>query len=161
MVIAKMSGCKENSLGRLIYFTAQELSNFAEKVLKPYDLTLEQFHLLKNMPEDTGLTQRQICEVANKKPANMTRILDRLESKGLMVRRDNPEDRRAALVFLTKKGCELVEKVHGGFELYSNRFVQGISGQEQETAKNVLRKMSDNLQEMTDGLSKQQGDKSV
>ena len=151
-----MADCKDdNSLGRLIYFTAQELSNFAEKVLKPYDLTLEQFHLLKNMPEDMGLTQRQLGDIANKKPANMTRILDRLEAKGLVVRRDNPEDRRAALVSLTDKGLELVAKVHGGFELFSNRFVAGISEQEQETVKNVLKKMSENLREMTNELPKQ------
>jgi len=149
-----MSDCKENSLGRLIYFTAQELSNFAEKVLRPYDLTLEQFHLLKEMPEDLGLSQRQICEIANKKPANMTRILDRLESKGLMVRRANPEDRRASLVYLTEKGLELLATVHGGFDFFSKRIVQGISEKEQEMARSVLKKMSENLLEMTDELSK-------
>jgi len=149
-----MTDCKdENSLGRLIYFTAQEMSNFAERVLKPYDLTLEQFHLLKNMPEDQGLTQRELGEVANKKPANMTRILDRLELKELMVRRENPGDRRAALVFLTEKGQNLVAQVHGGFERFSARLVQSISEEEQEVAMNVLHRMSQNLQEMTDELS--------
>lgn len=150
-----MTDCKEeNSLGRLIYFTAQEMSNFAEKVLKPYDLTLEQLHLLKNMPEGQGLTQRELGGLANKKPANMTRILDRLESKGLMVRRDNPEDRRAALVYLTEKGRELTAKVQGGFEVYSSRFVRGITAEEQETTRKVMQKISQNLQEMTDDPAK-------
>ena len=150
-----MTCCKEdNSLGRLIYFTAQEMSNFAEKGLKPYDLTLEQFHLLKNMPLGEGLTQRELGEGANKKPANMTRILDRLEKKGLMVRRENPEDRRAALVFLTEKGHGLAAQVYDGFETFSNRLVKGISAEEQEVAIKVLQRMSQNLQEMTDDLSK-------
>jgi DNA-binding MarR family transcriptional regulator len=149
-----MAECKDNSLGRLIYFTAQELSNFAEKVLKPYDLTLEQFHLLKSVPVGSGLTQRQVGEIVNKKPANLTRILDRLESKELMVRRSNPDDRRATLVFLTDKGRMLVEKVHGGFEKFSNQIVRDISGQDQETARKVLEIMNTNLQEMTDALHK-------
>ena len=149
-----MAECKDNSLGRLIYFTAQELSNFAEKVLKPYDLTLEQFHLLKSMPVDSGLTQRQVGEIVNKKPANLTRILDRLESKELMVRRSNPDDRRATLVFLTDKGRMLVEKVHGGFENFSNQIVRDISAQDQETTRKVLEIMHNNLQEMTDALRK-------
>ena len=149
-----MAECKDNSLGRLIYFTAQELSNFAEKVLKPYDLTLEQFHLLKSMPVDSGLTQRQVGEIVNKKPANLTRILDRLESKELMVRRANPDDRRATLVFLTDKGRMLVEKVHGGFENFSNQIVRAISEQDQETTRKVLKIMNTNLQEMTDALHK-------
>ena len=149
-----MTECKDNSLGRLIYFTAQELSNFAEKVLKPYDLTLEQFHLLKSMPVDSGLTQRQVGEIVNKKPANLTRILDRLESKALVVRRSNPDDRRATLVFLTDKGRVLVEKVHGGFEKFSNQIVRHISEHDQETTRKVLRIMNTNLQEMTDALHK-------
>jgi DNA-binding MarR family transcriptional regulator len=149
-----MAECKDNSLGRLIYFTAQELSNFAEKVLKPYDLTLEQFHLLKSLPADSGLTQRQVGEIVNKKPANLTRILDRLESKELMVRRSNPGDRRATLVFLTDKGRMLVEKVHGGFEDFSNQIVRDISRQDQETTREVLKIMNTNLQEMTNALHK-------
>ena len=150
-----MSECNENSHGRLIYFAAQEMSNFAEKVLKPYDLTLEQFHLLKNMPPDgQGLTQRELGEVANKKPANMTRILDRLGKKGLIVRRDNPDDRRVALVYLTEKGLTLVKKVHGGFEEFSKRLVMCASEKEQETTKKVLQQISKNLLEMTDELSK-------
>jgi DNA-binding MarR family transcriptional regulator len=149
-----MAECKDNSLGRLIYFTAQELSNFAEKVLKPYDLTLEQFHLLKSLPVDSGLTQRQVGEIVNKKPANLTRILDRLESKELMVRRSNPGDRRATLVFLTDKGRMLVEKVHGGFEDFSNQIVRDISRQDQETTREVLKIMNTNLQEMTNALHK-------
>ena len=149
-----MSECNENTIGRLIYFTAQEMSNFAEKVLKPYDLTLEQFHLLKNMVEDKGLTQRELGEIANKKPANMTRILDRLEKKGLMVRRHNPEDRRVAMVYLTGKGHELMAKVRGGFEDFSKRLILKTSEKDQETTRKVLQQISQNLQEMTDELSK-------
>ena len=55
-------------LGRLIYLTAQEIKNFAEKLLKPYDLTLEQFHLLKHMSPDSGMSQRQLGDLVNKTP---------------------------------------------------------------------------------------------
>ena len=106
------------------------------------------------MPVDSGLTQRQVGEIVNKKPANLTRILDRLESKELMVRRSNPDDRRATLVFLTDKGRMLVEKVHGGFENFSNQIVRDISAQDQETTRKVLEIMHNNLQEMTDALRK-------
>ena len=51
---------KKESLGRIIYLTAREIKNFAEKILFPYDLTLEQFHLLKNMSHTHGMTQRNL-----------------------------------------------------------------------------------------------------
>ena len=53
-----MRTCNEESLGRLIYHTAQDLRKMAEKILYPYDLTVEQMHLLKNMSVDAGITQK-------------------------------------------------------------------------------------------------------
>lgn len=147
-----MGCCKEESLGRVIYFVAQDMRNFAEKILKPFDLTLEQFHLMKNMPIGEGLNQRQICEIASKTPANMTRILDRLESKGLVVRRENPEDRRAALVFFTDRGQKLLAEVMGVFESFSSEFTQGISVEERQAVRAVLDRISANIKKMSEEL---------
>ena len=146
---------KEDPLCRLIYFTAQEMTNFAEKALKPYDLTLEQLHLLRNMVGDTEMTQRQIGDLANKSPANLTRILDRLAAKNLVARKDNPEDRRSSLVFLTSKGKAILAEVTGILEAFSTNLLHDISGEEQQLIRNAFAKMSLNLQEMTIKLQQQ------
>jgi len=150
-----MKCCSEESLGRQIYITSQELRNYAERVLSPFDLTLEQFHLLKNLSPDAGLTQRELCETAGKTPANLSRMLDRMESKLLVVRRGNPADRRASLVFLTNKGQDLIEEVLGGFELLSAQLTAGISAEEQEIVRKTLAKMDDNIRKMSTGSAKQ------
>ena len=136
-------------LGRLIYLTAQEIKNFAEKLLKPYDLTLEQFHLLKHMSPDSGMSQRQLGDLVNKTPANITRILDRLEQKNLVIRRSNPEDRRGTHVFLTPQGSRLIEEVFAIFESFSSQLTQGTTEKEQLIAKNVLNKIGRNIKSMT------------
>ncbi len=136
-------------LGRLIYLTAQEIKNFAEKLLKPYDLTLEQFHLLKHMSPDSGMSQRQLGDLVNKTPANITRILDRLEQKNLVIRRSNPKDRRGTHVFLTTQGSRLIEEVFAIFESFSSQLTQGTSEKEQLIAKNVLNKIGRNIKSMT------------
>ncbi|MBU0731170.1 MAG: MarR family transcriptional regulator [Proteobacteria bacterium] len=150
-----MTCCKEDSLARQIYITSQEMRNFAEKVLKPYDLTLEQLHLLKNMPAESGLSQREICDAANKNPANMTRILDRLEAKELVIRRDNPDDRRASLVFITKQGSSLVSEVHTVFDSFSTRLLNGISDKDQTQVIRSLEKISKNLNAMSADIENQ------
>lgn len=147
-----MTECREKSLGRLIYYTARDLTNFAEKLLRPYGLTLEQFHLLKNMDPAVGISQRQLGEVANKTPANMTRMLDRLVGKSLVVRRDDPDDRRASMVSLTEKGKVLVEQVFGEFNSYSEGMVRGISEAEQQIAIDVLTRMAGNVLVMSEKL---------
>ena len=149
-----MKRCNEESLGRQIYITSQEMRNFAERVLKPYDLTLEQFHLLKNMSLDAGMTQRQICNLTSKTPANMSRMLDRMESKSLVARRENPADRRASQVFLTTKGESLVGEVLEEFEAFSSKLTKGITEREQQIVRKALAKIARNTQKMSEALDK-------
>ena len=151
-----MPPCDEEALGRLIYLTAQDMRNFAEKILSPFDLTIEQFHLLKNLSCDTGMTQREIGEIASKTPANMTRILDRLESKSLVQRESDPNDRRAVQVFLTETGKKMTEKVFGVFESFSEDLVNGISKTNQDVVKKSLKKIAQNLEIMQTRLQKTQ-----
>ncbi len=143
------------SLCRLVYFTSQAVQNAAERALKPHDLTPEQFHLLKDMSIDTGLTQREIGDLVNKTPANMTRILDRLEGKGLVVRRSSAEDRRISLVFLTPRGVEMVGEIGGWFEAFGERLTTGISPEDQAVAMGVLGRILHNIEaEDTIGMEK-------
>ena len=137
------------SLGRLIYLTAQEIKNFAEKLLKPYDVTLEQFHLLKHMSPDSGMSQRELGELVNKTPANITRILDRLELKNLIARRNSPADRRASQVFLTDQGQDMVQEVFAIFESFSNQLTQGTSEKKQQKTREVLIRIGHNIKTMS------------
>ena len=109
--------------------------------------------LLKNMPEDNALSQNQLCEIVEKSAANVTRILDRLERKGFVVRKQNPADRRSTLLFLTDQGKEMVEKVHNLFESFSEHLTNGISAQEQDLFVQLLSKIRDNLDTLTNSSS--------
>ena len=150
-----MRTCTEESLGRLIYHTAQDIRNMAEKILYPYDLTVEQMHLLKNMSLETGITQKALGGMVNKTPANLTRILDRLEAKALIQRQPDPGDRRVYLVFLTEKGVALVKDVHETFQTFSARMVHSISDEMQHTARACLKAMNANIAQMMLDLKKE------
>jgi DNA-binding MarR family transcriptional regulator len=144
-----MTLCKNEPLGRLIYYTAQDIRNMAEKILQPFDLTVEQMHLLKYMSVDTGLTQKGLGAMVNKSPANLTRILDRLEMKALIIRQPDPGDRRVYLVFLTDKGIALMQQVHETFQSFSSAMLQGISDEMQQIVKACLESMRVNIERMT------------
>jgi len=139
-------------LGRMIYFMAQDIRNLAEKVLAPYELTLEQFQILKILMQDAGLTQRRLCLGTNKNPANMTRILDRLEIKSLICRQADPNDRRAYLVFLTDQGRALLVEALVVFESFSARLHRGITGSMQQMTRRVLEIMTANIEAMSGEL---------
>lgn len=149
-----MRTCTEDSLGRLIYHTAQDIRKIAEKILYPYDLTVEQMHLLKNMSVDKGITQKALGGMVNKTPANLTRILDRLETKALILRRPDVSDRRFYLVLLTDKGMSLVKDVYETFQSFSDKLLHGMSDEMQQLVRACLEIMGQNIDQMTLELKK-------
>lgn len=144
-----MKSCDEESVGRLLYLTSQAMTLHAEKVLRPYGLTVEQFILLKNISETDTLSQNQLCEIVEKSAANVTRILDRLEKKDFVKRKQNPADRRSSILLLTHRGKEMVEEVHSSFESFSDYLTQGISTQDQNLLMQLLYKIRSNLDRIT------------
>jgi DNA-binding MarR family transcriptional regulator len=149
-----MRACTEDSLGRHIYHTAQDIRKMAEKILYPYDVTVEQMHLLKNISVDVGITQKALGGIVDKTPANLTRILDRLEAKALILKRTDSSDRRVYLVFLTDKGMSLVEDVHETFQSFSERILRGINEEMQQMVRSCLEIMGQNIEQMTLELKK-------
>lgn len=153
-----MKCCEEKEpLGRLIYCTGQDMQNFGKKALKPYELTLEQLHLLKNLSTDTGMSQRELGGRVRKTPANMTRILDRLELKSLAIRREDPNDRRASLVFLTEKGKALQGEVINEFQSFDPQLFKGITEETKQTLRNAFEQIKTNIEQMLQDLDKKGG----
>ena len=149
-----MNTCQGDPLGRLIYMTTMSLKKYLENRLKPYDLTAEQFHVLKSLMEDSGIAQNKLCEAVEKSPANITRILDRLEKKDYLVRRDHPEDRRSTLVYLTAAGGELMAEVRRELADIEAKITAGLSPEQILEMKQGLRLVCRNIEEITGGLER-------
>lgn len=145
-----MSSSQHHSLGRHIYMTSQVLKNRLERVLSPFDLTGAQFYLLKNTDTNIGHSQNELCRLIDKSPANLTRILDRLEKKELIIRKDNPEDRRSSLVFQTEQGKDLVNQVSTLFQKLSDSVEEGISSEDRIIFQKVLNQIDLNLKKMSE-----------
>ncbi len=150
-----MGSCGNETIGRLIYKTSQGLRNYAEKLLSPYGLTVEQFHILKQTSRKVGLSQNTLCQLLEKKPANITRILDRLEKKNWVKRQPNPSDRRSSLVFLTVEGEQMIDEVSNVFESYSGWFVEGIGEEEERRFRSTLEKINNNISKLMDEVSRE------
>ncbi|MBW1636263.1 MAG: MarR family transcriptional regulator [Deltaproteobacteria bacterium] len=140
-----MNSCEEESIGRQIYICGQAMRKYADQKLKKHDLTVEQLHILKQLSPADGRTQSQLCELVGKSPANMTRILDRLEKKRRIGRRNNPDDRRSTLVLLTGEGEALLAEVELLFGGLTPEVVAGVTPEERRTALKVLKKILHNV----------------
>jgi DNA-binding MarR family transcriptional regulator len=71
------------------------------------DLTLPRMELLDQLGQQDGRSLAALARAMQLTAANLTGLVDRAEREGLVERRDDPSDRRAARVHLTRRGRRL------------------------------------------------------
>lgn len=79
--------------------------------LAPFDLTMAQFLALDAMDRAPGVVAAQVAEIAALDAATLSVLLHRLVADELLRRAANPADRRAKLLYLTRKGAALLRRV--------------------------------------------------
>jgi DNA-binding MarR family transcriptional regulator len=91
--------------------TADALMQRIAAVLKPFKLSHSQYNVLRILrgagPE--GLACREIAERMINRDPDITRLLDRLEARGLVTRRRDEKDRRVVTACITSEGQRLLE----------------------------------------------------
>ena len=91
--------------------TAGSFRKGVSEVLRPFDLTAPQYNILRILrgaPAD-GLPCSEVGERLVSRDPDVTRLLDRLEKRGLIERGRSAEDRRVVNVRITQPGHELVD----------------------------------------------------
>ena len=96
-----------------ILFTANHLSLKQASVFKPFGITLPQFNVLRILrgqhpkPATVNLLMERMLD----KTSNVSRIMDKLEAKGLATRKQCPNDRRSVDILITEAGLELLKEM--------------------------------------------------
>jgi MarR family transcriptional regulator for hemolysin len=77
-----------------------------------YDITIDQWLVLKTLQENKHLSQNQISELVFKDFASTTRIIELLVQKQYINRKINSTDRRKFELEITEKGEKIIEAIY-------------------------------------------------
>ena len=93
--------------------TAAVLEHAGAEALKPFKLTITQYNVLRILrgAGDAGLCRNEVGQRLVTKVPDVTRLLDRMEAAGLIVRQRGGEDRRFVATRITEKGLKLLDKI--------------------------------------------------
>lgn len=83
---------------------------FVEQVGKPFSLRPVEYTVLTLIAENPGGSLVRLARALSVTPPNISTMVDRLESKGLVARQASEADRRAQVLHVTNKGAELVRR---------------------------------------------------
>ncbi len=98
-------------LGINILFTAAWFGDMHRAALKDCDISLPQYNVLRILRGQKGkaISVAGLCERMIDKSSNASRIVDKLETRKLVLRRVCDRDRRQVDVVITEKGTALLE----------------------------------------------------
>lgn len=88
----------------------RSICNYLDHELEQYNITNSQLGVLLILWESDGTSQKVVQQTLGITPASITNLIKGLENKGLIIRRVDPNDSRANLMYLTDKGKALEEK---------------------------------------------------
>ena len=109
-----------------------------------HDLNFSQYITLKTLAHGpAGVTE--LARAAYLHPGAMTRLLDKLEERGLVEREAVPGDRRALLIRLTDQGRALWAEVSPCAQKIHDRAMSTLAPTEQAELTRLLLQVRDNL----------------
>lgn len=116
-----------------------------DSLLKPHDMTMSQGWVLVHLLRENGLRQSELAERLEVATVTTSKLIDRLEARGYVERRTDPEDRRSNRVFATDQAKAIVKIMTKTIYDVDEIANVGIEQADLETTGKVLSRMRDNL----------------
>lgn len=139
--IKPMSSLQKAELN--IMFTGGWLKSHVEMLLKPYDISNQQYNVLRILrgryPEAANL--QDISERMLDRMSNATRLVEKLRIKNYVTRDICPDNRRKVEIHITDSGLELLKVIDPVLNEHSENVLSKITEEEAELISGLLDKL--------------------
>jgi DNA-binding MarR family transcriptional regulator len=126
-----------------IIYTQNDIHERFAEILKPFDLSSEQYNVLRILRGQKG-KPANMCVIQERmlaKTSNTTRLVDKLLLKELVTRKVCKENRRKIEVLITEKGLAILKELDPKVNDYENNFVANLTTNELEQLNELLEKI--------------------
>ena len=135
--------------------TADTLWNSSHVLFARWDLSPSQFNVLNLLFDlPAGMSQIDLSRALLMHRSNLTGLVDRLEKRGFVQRRDTPEDRRSYCVVLTTDGRKLMEEIVPLYYQASEEVWGNLSAKRAAELKSALAEVCANAERIAAKLTK-------
>jgi DNA-binding MarR family transcriptional regulator len=116
----------------------------ADEQLAALEVTSAQFIIIATLSMGGVKSASDLCKGISYDAGAMTRMIDRLEEKGLIRRSRCPDDRRLVNLELTEQGNAALPRMRNASVRVLNRFLQGFTKAEARQLEGFLTRMLEN-----------------
>lgn len=125
-----------------VMYTQNVVNDKFNEILKPYDLSGEQYNVLRILRGQKG-NPANMCIIQERmlaKNSNTTRLIDKLLLKDLVTRNVCPDNRRKIEVLITQKGLDLLTELDPKVNEHEEQFANNLSESELSLLNTLLEK---------------------
>jgi MarR family transcriptional regulator, organic hydroperoxide resistance regulator len=123
----------------LLFELAKKKHGLLAAALAELDLTPVQGHALRLLEPERPLGMSRLADALYCHASNVTGIVDRLEARGLVERRLDPEDRRVKALALTAQGVRVRQRVIQAMRTPPPE-IAGLARADQEALRGILQR---------------------
>lgn len=138
----------DKAIGSASVRLSKRLTRIINFYLKPYQITTEQWSVLRTLSESDEISQKELSLRSDKDQATLTKILDLLVKHEYVERVANPLDRRSFLVKITPKGTKIVAEVTPYLEEIYTKITQGIEDECLAVFREVSLTLESNIEKL-------------
>ncbi|MFZ0491099.1 MAG: MarR family transcriptional regulator [Salegentibacter sp.] len=123
--------------------TANHTNEKLAEALKPFDVSLPQFNVLRILRGQKG-NPANLCTIQERmvaKMSNTTRLVDKLISKGLAKRTVCAKNRRKIEIFITDEGLEILKKIDPVIDSTEKDLTANLDEDELKIANKLMNKL--------------------
>jgi len=137
-------------IGFLIHDVSRLRRTAFDQRMKPLGITRSQWWVLSGVSRhgEQGIAQTELAKVLDLGKVSLGGLIDRLEERGFVERRPDPQDRRVNRVYPTQKGNAVLKKMEQVGNEMNARVMKGIPLAKQHQLAELLHIMKENLVEM-------------
>ncbi len=135
-------------MGFLVYDVARAFTNAYAKLMAPLGLTRPQARVIACVTRYPGITQADLCEWIGVGRMAMSGLLDRMESKDLVSRSEDPSDRRVKRVFLTRNARKMLPDLQTIADTLYEKSMSSVKTKDLKVTMEVLSNIKVNLEDL-------------
>lgn len=140
----------EDSVGFLIGLLRTRMFRALDVELGKLGFTAAQWPILRAVADGQTPIAADLCRRLNYDTGSMTRMLNRLEEKGVIVREPGTEDRRVVRLRITPAGRKIYPRLRDATIRVLNRLVAGFNTAEVQQLHEQLARMRSNMDYIDD-----------
>ena len=134
-----------SSVGYLVNRVRTEFLAKVDRELEPFDVTSAQYMIMGHLIYSLAESASGLCKGIAYDPGAMTRMVDRLEAKGLIRRVRSEDDRRAVKLEVTEEGKTVFPKMRVKVVGALNDMMRGFTKSEARQLESLLQRMLNNF----------------